>query len=177
MAGPDGCPGKTAADCPSIVPAIDRATQRLTAMMTYLDANNADAHFKAAFCATGVDETACSAYVDTVKTNLDAMQNKRLVVWNCYSGKDGTKDCTGTSGFAGAALMTGTPKLLIGPGFYTQTVDFQSGILIHEASHAFASTVDLHDGKNGYMDSVDFDTVKCPLNADSYRKYADLCCP
>ena len=58
-------PGKTAADCPSIVPAIDRATQRLTAMMTYLDANNADAHFKAAFCATGVDETACSLVLTT----------------------------------------------------------------------------------------------------------------
>ena len=105
------------------------------------------------------------------------MQNKRLVVWNCYSGKDGTKDCTGTSRFSGAAVMTGTPKLLIGSSFYSQTVDFQSGILIHEASHAAASTVDLHGGKNGYMDSVDFDAVKCPSNADSYRKYADLCCP
>jgi len=155
------------AKCQQLHDAAVLGTTKLTNMIAYLDGHHKDAHFGTAFGA-GADEA-------TVRANLVKMKDGRFLLWNAYSNKDGSI-YTG-AGASWAGMGVSGKKLNVGPSSYSFSKTEMADHMIHEASHAFADTIDLHNGKNGYKDSVDFGTVKGANNADSYRYYAQLVSP
>jgi len=155
------------ANCAKLTAAATAGTTKVNAMITHIDANHKDAKFKAAFGDAAVEAT--------VRANLVLMRDGTFKLWNAWANKDATVYSGAGAAFAGLGVVTDTTKLIVGPSAYVNNEATLALMLIHEASHAFAKTIDIHPPNNlsGYKDSGHFEQVKGANNADSYRVYAE----